>query len=264
MMTASTFAPNDIKIEIGENIAYVTINRPKALNALTCNAKKELSQFFEDANEAEDFKAIVLTGAGDRAFCAGTDLKEMSGFGGIDFEQMLWLEHRMYDAIRYCNKPVIAAVNGIALGGGGVLALVCDYSVVSDSAALGFPEINTGLPASIEIAIIHKFVGLAKAREMVYFGETFTPREALEMKLINRVVAKEDVLRTAKELALKLLRKSPTALRMQKELINKWIESDFVSSVETSIYAAGLAFTTGEPQAVMTTFLNRKNKSSDI
>ncbi|MDT4762210.1 enoyl-CoA hydratase/isomerase family protein [Sphaerochaeta sp. PS] len=245
------------KLEVVEGIAYVTINRPDAMNALTREAKKDLLQFFLFANEAEDFRVIILTGEGDRAFCAGTDLKEMAKFSSIDIEQMLWLEHRLNDAIRHSNKPVIAAVNGNALGGGCLIPLICDYSVVSDSAVMGFPEIKSGIPASIEIAIVHKFVGLAKARELIYFGETFTPQEALAMGLVNRIVPKKDVLDTAKAIALKFMTLSPTALRLQKELVNKWIETDFVSAVETSIYAAGLAFTTGEPQTAINNFLTR-------
>ena len=248
----------ELLVEIKNDIAVLTINRPQSMNALTITTKSELKAFFEYANQTDEFHVVILTGAGDRAFCAGTDLYTMANFGCIEAEQMLWLEHRMNDAIRHCNKPVIAAVNGTALGGGCLIPLICDFSVVSESAILGFPEIRSGLPASIEISIIHKFVGLAKAREMVFFGESFTPKEALEAGLINSVVPKEQVMLHAQEIARKFLKQSPTALRMQKELVNKWIESDFVSSVETSIYAAGLAFSTGEPRNAIQKFIDRK------
>lgn len=250
----------EIQVEILDAIAYVTIQRPEVMNALTRVTKKELLYFFQSANDSEDYRVIILTGEGDRAFCAGTDLKDMANFSSLDAEQMLWLEHHLNDSIRHCRKPVIAAVNGNALGGGCLIPLICDYSIVADSAKLGFPEINAGLPASIEIAIVHSFVGLAKARELIYFGELFTPQEALDMGLINCVVPKQDVLATAKEVAEKFMAKSPTALRLQKELVNKWIETDFISAVETSIYAAGLAFTTGEPQAAISKFLSRPKK----
>lgn len=249
---------DDLLVRIENDIAYVTLNRPQSMNALTLATKKHILQLMEQANETDAFKAIILTGAGERAFCAGTDIKDMSEYRPFDTEQMLWLEHRMNDSIRHCNKPVIAAVNGNALGGGCLIPLICDYSVVSEKAILGFPEIKSGLPASIEIAIIHKFVGLAKARELIYFGETFTPQEALDMGLVNRVVPAGDVLCTAEEAARKLMQHSSVALRMQKQLVNKWIETDFVSAVETSIYAAGLAFSTDAPKAAMQKFLNRK------
>ncbi len=251
----------DLLLEIKEDIAFLTIHRPQSMNALTINTKTELKAFFEYANLTNEFHVIILTGSGDRAFCAGTDLYTMRDFNCIEAEQMLWLEHRMNDAIRHCNKPVIAAVNGTALGGGCLIPLICDYSVVSETAILGFPEIQSGLPASIEISIIHKFVGLARAREMVFFGETFTPQDALKSGLINAVVPKEQVIPCAREIAKKFLKQSPTALRMQKELVNKWIESDFVSSVETSIYAAGLAFSTGEPKNAIQRFIDRKEST---
>ncbi|MDR1832000.1 MAG: enoyl-CoA hydratase/isomerase family protein [Fusobacteriaceae bacterium] len=249
---------DDLLVRISDDIAWVTINRPQAMNALTRDTKRHILRFMEEAGEAEDFKVIILTGAGEKAFCAGTDLRDMVTFGPIDAEQMLWLEHKMNDAIRHCNKPVIAAVNGNALGGGCLIPLICDYSIVADTAVLGFPEIKSGLPASIEIAIIHKFVGLARARELIYFGETFTPAEAVDMGLMNKVVPQKDVLTAAEAAARKLMKQSPTALRLQKELVNKWIETDFVSAVETSIYAAGLAFTTDEPREAMNRFFERQ------
>ncbi len=249
---------SDVKVSIRDDIAYVVISRPEAMNALTRNMKRTLLDFFLSADGSDDFRVIILTGEGGRAFCAGTDLKEMAGFSAIDAEEMLRLEHRLNDAIRRCSKPVIAAVNGTALGGGCLIPLICDYSVVSDSAVLGFPEIKAGVPASIEIAIVHRFVGLARARELIYFGESFTPREALEMGLINKVVPGDGVLKAAEETAARFIALSPTALRLQKELVNKWIESSFADAVETGIYAAGLAFTTGEPQAAIERFFARR------
>ena len=143
----------DILVNIDHDIAYVAINRPQVMNALTRKTKRDLLQFFVSANDMKSFKAIILTGIGNRAFCAGTDICEMKDFSPVDAEQMLWLEHHLNDAIRHCNKPVIAAVNGIALGGGCLIPIICDYSVVSESAILGFPEINSGLPAPTNPAI---------------------------------------------------------------------------------------------------------------
>ena len=170
---------------------------------------------------------------------------------------MFWLEHRLNSAIRYCNKPIIAAVNGYALGSGCLLTITSDYSIVSESAKLGFPEIKVGVPAAIEIALLPKLVGLAKTREMVYFGEMISAQEALRIGLVNRVVPKDEVLGTAEEIARKFMDLSPTALRLQKEIINKWIETDFVAAVEASIYATGIAFSTGEPKAAMQKFIHK-------
>lgn len=247
----------ELLFEVRDSIGYLTINRPQRLNALTRFTKQELRTFFEAANARTDFQVIILRGAGEKAFCAGTDLHDMGSLDSVEGEQMLWLEHRMHDAIRRCNKPIISAISGYAVGGGCLIAITTDYSVAAANSTLGFPEIKAGVPSGIEIALLPKLVGLAKAREMVYFGEMMTAQDALAMGLVNQVVAPELVLPTAEAIARKFMAQSPTAMRLQKEIINKWIETDFVSAVESSIYATGLAFSTGEPRQAIARFLNK-------
>lgn len=250
----------EILIEIKDRIAWVTINRPQVSNALTRVNKQQLLDFFRAANTDHHYDVVIIRGSGDRSFCAGTDLRDMGTFTPVDAEGMLTLESELNTAIRACSKPVIAAIGGHALGGGLLMALMCDYSVVCDQARLGFPEIKAGLPASIEIAIIHRFVGLARARSMIYFGNHFSPDEALQMGLINEVVPQADVYHRSEEIARSFMALSPTALRLQKELIKEWIDSDFNSAVKASIYVAALSFTTGEPQKAIASFLAKKNK----
>lgn len=250
----------ELLFEVRDSIGYLTINRPQRLNALTRFTKQELRTFFEAANDRRDFKVIILTGAGDKSFCAGTDLHDMGGLDSVEGEQMLWLEHRMHDAIRRCNKPIISAIRGYAVGGGCLIAITTDYSIAASSSTLGFPEIRAGVPSGIEIALLPRLVGLARAREMVYFGEMLPAQHALAMGLVNQVVAPELVLSTAEAAARKFMAQSPTALRLQKEIINKWIETDFVSAVESSIYATGLAFATGEPKEAIQRFLDKSRK----
>lgn len=250
---------NDLLIEVKENVANVRINRPHVMNALTVQTKKELTAFFEESNQRDDYRVIILSGVGDKAFCAGTDLNDMKNFDSFACETMLKIEHRMYDSIRHCNKIVIAAVNGIAMGGGCLLPLICDFSIVSDNVSLGFSEINNGLPASIDIAIIWRFAGLARAKQMVYLGESFTAKEAYDLGLINYVVPPASVLDKADELAKKILSKSATALRLQKELISKWVESDYQSAIDASYYACSLAFNTKEPYDAIDQFFKRKS-----
>ncbi|HEX7056705.1 MAG TPA: enoyl-CoA hydratase/isomerase family protein [Bacilli bacterium] len=251
---------HDLSVEIRDDIAIVAINRPKVLNALSRKTKRELRDFFQKANERADFKAVILTGGGEQSFCAGTDLKDMGTHETVEGVDMLWLEHRMNEAIRYCNKPVIAAVNGYALGSGCLMTILCDYSVVADSAILGFPEIKAGLPSCIEIALLPRLVGLAKAREMTYFGEPISAKEALDIGLINKIVPKEAVMQAAVQIARKFIAISPAARRSQKELINKWIETDFKAAVEYSIPLGGVCFATGEPKIEIQKFLDKKRK----
>ena len=250
----------ELQFEVRDCIAYLTINRPSRLNALTRSTKRELRAFFEAANDRSDFKVVILSGAGEKSFCAGTDLHDMGDLDSVEGEQMLWLEHRMHDAIRRCNKPIISAIRGYAVGGGCLIAITTDYSVAATNSTLGFPEIKAGVPSGIEIALLPRLVGLARARQMVYFGEMITAQEALAMGLVNQVVAAELVLSTAEAVARKFMAQSPTAMRLQKEIINKWIETDFVSAVESSIYATGLAFASGEPKQAIQGFLDKSRR----
>jgi enoyl-CoA hydratase len=251
---------DELLFEVRDEIGYLTINRPQRLNALTRTTKQELRTFFDRANDRRDFKAIILAGAGGKSFCAGTDLNDMGGLDSVEGEQMLWLEHRMHDAIRRCNKPIISAINGYAVGGGCLVAITTDYSIAATNSTLGFPEIKAGVPSAIEIALLPRLVGLAKTREMVFFGEMINAQEALAIGLVNQVVPPDQVLATAEAVARKFIAQSPTALRLQKEIINKWIETDFVSAVESSIYASGLAFATGEPRAAIQKFLDKSRR----
>lgn len=238
----------DIRVRIADRVATVTIDRPQAMNALTLSAKQQLLDFFRFADGTDLFQVVILTGAGEVSFCAGTDVKEMKNFSPFDGERMLWVEHRMNEALRRCSKPVIAAVNGHAIGGGLLTAILCDYAIVSDQALLGFPEMKAGLPASIEIAALPRYIGLARAKEMVYFGETVSPDEAQRIGLINRVAPRAAVMDEARAAARKMMNHSGLVLRLQKELIGKWLETDFTAATETAIYAAGLAFAAGEPK----------------
>lgn len=253
-------AEDDLMFEVKDRIGFLTIHRPERLNSLSRDTKRRLCKFFQEADERDDFEVIVLTGAGEKAFCAGTDIKDIADLNSIEGEQMFWTEHRLHDAIRHCRKPVIAAIKGYALGSGCLLAITCDYSVVSDSAKLGFPEMKVGVPSAIEIALLPKLVGLAKTREMVYFGEMLDAQEAWRSGLVNRVVPRDEVMKTAEETARKFMELSPTALRLQKEIIQKWIETDFTAAVESSIYATGVAFSTGEPKAAMRKFIDKTAK----
>lgn len=248
----------NLRYSIENGVCTLTINRPNQLNALNKQTKKELRDFFRKSNERDDYSVIILTGEGGRAFCAGTDVKEMQGFTSVEGEQLWRIEHELNEAIRRCSKPVIAAVNGHALGSGFLLTITCDYSVVSDTAKLGFPEIKVGVPSAIEIALLPKIVGIARSREIVFFGDDLSPKHAYDIGLINKVVPADNVLEEARKIAEKFKQQPATVLRLQKEIINHWIESDFNSSVESSIYAVGVAFSTDEPSSKIKKFLEKE------
>lgn len=247
----------DLLFEIKEEVGILTINRPNRLNAVSNNTKKEIKSFLEWANDRTDFRAIVLTGTGEKAFCAGTDLHELSDFDGAKKERMLHLGHSMHVAIRNCHKPIIAAINGYALGSGCLLSITCDYSVAAETAKFGFPEICNGSISGIDIALLPRVIGLARTREMVLFGEMMTAQKAYEIGLINRVVPQAEVLDTAIEAAKKFLGYTPLQVELQKKTINKWVETDYESAIEFSIYASSFLTSNEAPKKAIENNLRR-------
>src|SRR3989442_10686798 len=137
--------PGFVKMEMDDRLAIVTINRPDALNALNAAVLRELSMAIEHLSMAQDVGAIILTGAGDRAFVAGADIKEMANLTALEMQRFSEIGRRLGDTMAACNKPIIAAINGLALGGGCELALACDIRIASDRAELGQPEVNIGI-----------------------------------------------------------------------------------------------------------------------
>src|SRR6059036_2318693 len=164
--------PGFIKMEMEDRLAIVTVNRPDALNALNSSVLRELSMAIEHLSMAADVGALILTGAGDRAFVAGADIKEMANLSGLEMQRFSEMGRRLGDAMASCNKPIIAAINGFALGGGCELALACDIRIASNRAELGQPEVNIGIiPGFGGSQRLPRLVGPGWAAEMIYTGD---------------------------------------------------------------------------------------------
>lgn len=247
---------NEIQIEFDRGIATITINRPQMLNALSRRNKEELGLILKDQVANPQTRAIVLTGAG-RAFCAGTDIKEMQDFTPSEAEDIFRLEYRLQEVIRTAPIPVVAAVNGFALGTGCVLAMSCDWSVASTTARLGLPEITVGVPAAIQCALVFPLVGLAATRRLVYLGEHVSADEAVRLGLINEVSQDSDVLTSALAVANRLSSMPITAFRLQKQLIRSWIGGSLDRAIEDSIYLAAMAYASPEVTQQVRKFVAR-------
>src|SRR5947199_242973 len=181
--------PGFIKMEMEDRLAIVTVNRPDALNALNSTVLRELSMAIEHLSMAADVGAIILTGAGDRAFVAGADIKEMANLSGLEMQRFSEMGRRLGDAMAACNKPIIAAINGFALGGGCELALACDIRIASVRAELGQPEVNIGIiPGFGGSQRLPRLVGPGWAAEMIYTGDRIDAATAERIGLVNRVV----------------------------------------------------------------------------
>jgi enoyl-CoA hydratase len=206
-------------------VALITFNREEKLNAMNTAIVLRTTELFERVDQAEHIKAVVLTGNG-RAFVAGADIEEYSGQSFAEFSEYQARGRRMYEAIERNRKPFIAAVNGYALGGGFELVLACDLVVASRAAEMGLPEIHLGLlPGGGGTQKLARIVGGTRAKEFLMTGRNMTAEEGFRLGVVNKVVEPDVLLEEALNLAQKLARRAPYAVREAKRLVNQGVES---------------------------------------
>ena len=245
--------------EKAEGIATITINRPDALNALNEETISELLARFDDAEKDDSVKVIVLTGAGDRAFCAGADLKMMKGASPVRGTELARHGQRLGNRIEALGKPVIAAINGYALGGGIEIAMACDIRIASDNAQIGQPEINVGLiPGWGGTQRLPRYVGKGIAKEMIFTGKRIDAKTAERMGLINAVVPADQLKAKVKELATELMGKPPIAIKLSKALINNSTETHPDIGLLLEAEAFGLVASTEDFNEGVTAFLEKR------
>ena len=245
--------------EVSEGIATITINRSKALNALNEETILELLARFEDAKKDENVKVVVVTGAGDRAFSAGADLNMMKGAGAVNGMHLSQEGQKLTTEIEILGKPVIAAINGYALGGGLELAMACDLRIASENARLGQPEINVGLiPGWGGTQRLPRFVGKATAKEMIFTGKMIDAKTAERLGLLNKVVATDQLNTVVKELAIELMSKPPVGIELAKQLINNSTETDLRVGLTHEAEAFGILASTEDFKEGVTAFLEKR------
>ncbi len=209
-----------VRVEVSERVAEVTINRPKALNALNRQVLTELDQVFKQLREERALAVVILTGAGDKAFVAGADVAEMSGMSAAEAVEFARSGHRLFDSIESFPTPVLAAVNGYALGGGCELALACDIIYASDNAKLGQPEVKLGIiPGFGGCVRLPRKIGLAAAAEWIYTGEIFNAQTALSLGLVREVLPPAGLLPRVREVAKLIAARAPLAVRAAKRVL---------------------------------------------
>ncbi len=245
-----------ILVERDENIGIVTLNRPKELNALNNQLVAELADALETFERDETVRCIVITGAGDRAFAAGADIKEMSDKSPID---MMLGGFESWGRIRRIRKPMIAAVGGYALGGGCELAMHCDMIVASENARFGQPEINLGvIPGAGGTQRLARTFGKYRAMEMVLTGVPFTAQEMADHNLVNRVVAKGEHLNEALKLAKVVAAKAPIAVQLGKEAVQAAFETSLEEGLDHERKNFFLLFATEDMREGMKAFIEKR------
>ncbi len=246
-------------LEIEAGIATLTINRPQALNALTRELLEELGTAFSRLQDDPAVRVILLTGSGDKAFVAGADIAAMAGFSPLEARELALLGQRTLAAIEACPLPVIAVVNGFALGGGCELAMACDIRLAAETARLGQPEINLGIiPGFAGSQRLPRLVGKGRALELLLSGEMIGAAEAWRIGLVNRVLPAAELMTEARRLAALLAGKGRTALRLCKAAVQDGLEMDLARGAAYEADLFGLCFTDSDQKEGMQAFLEKR------
>ena len=238
-------------------VGIVTINRPKALNALNSTVLKEIEATF-DAIDLDATRAVILTGAGEKSFVAGADIGEMSTLTVEEGEAFGKVGNDVFRKIETFPIPVIAAVNGFALGGGCEISMSCDIRLCSDNAIFGQPEVGLGItPGFGGTQRLARLVGAGKAKEMIYTAFNIKADDALRLGLVNAVYPQAELMDAAKKMAAKIAKNAPIAVRACKKAINEGLDVDMDQAIVIEEKAFGSCFETEDQKAGMEAFLNK-------
>lgn len=249
----------NLLVENENGITVVTLNRPKAMNALNEQTLLELQDVFIGFSLNDESQVIIITGSGEKAFVAGADIAAMQPLSALEARQFAKLGHQVMRHIEACPKPVIAAVNGFALGGGCELALGCDIRIVSENARFGQPEVNLGvIPGFGGTQRLARLIGKGRALELIFTGAMIDAAEAYRIGLANKVVPLDQLLDTAKKMAATIISKGPYAVRLAKEAVRNGLELDLERANQYESELFGLCFATVDQKEGMQAFLEKR------
>lgn len=247
-----------VSCEVQDRVAVLTIDRPKALNALNPEVLNDLKAAFEGIDQSE-VRCVILTGAGDKSFVAGADIAAMSTMTKAEGEAFGRLGNDVFLMVENFPLPVIAAVNGFALGGGNELAMSCDIRLASENALFGQPEVGLGItPGFGGTQRLARVVGVGMAKQLVYSATNIKANEALRIGLVNAVYAPDQLMDAARKLAGKIASNAPIAVRNCKRAINEGIELPIAEAVQVEERLFGACFETHDQVEGMSCFLSRE------
>ncbi|HUK59156.1 MAG TPA: enoyl-CoA hydratase [Stellaceae bacterium] len=243
----------------GGRVAFVAIDNRARLNSLTGALMDELAASIAALGDDAELRALVLTGAGDKAFIGGADIDEMSTLADADAARTFITRlHAVCAAIRALPVPVIARINGFALGAGLEIAASCDLRIAAESAVFGMPEVRLGIPSVIEAALLPRLIGWGRARQVVLFGENFPAADALSWGLVEELAGPGRLDAVVEAWLARLFSCAPGAVRRQKQLIRAWEDLPLRAAIAAGIDSFADAIQSGEPAAVMGDFLARR------
>lgn len=247
-----------IELDYHGKVAVIHLNRPP-MNPLNTRLFSELNQAFEHLEQNDEVGSIILIGKGERAFAAGADIAEMKDLDLNGMTKMNRLSRSAFDRVEKIGKPVIAAINGLALGGGCELALCCDFRICADNAKIALPEINLAIiPGGGGTQRLQRLIGQAKAKELLYFGDMVNAQDSLACGLVNKVVSLDELLETALEWGAKLAEKPAVAIRMMKMAVQTGADTDLDNAITIESACFGNTFATEDRIEGMTAFFEKR------
>jgi enoyl-CoA hydratase len=246
-------------VEREDLVGIIKLNRPP-VNPLSVKSYHELYDAICELEADESVGAILITGAGDKAFAAGLDVKDVMGKSAVETLDFLWsAPRRTFDKLTGIEKPTVAAVFGLALGGGCEVTICCDMRIASEDAVFGVPEINLGImPGSGATQRLPRLVGVARAKELLYTGDTVNAAEAYRIGLVNRVVPRDKLMDEAKALARKLAKKPRAALALIKRCVDNGMNMDLASGLTLEMDCFSIAFTSEDGREGINAFVEKR------
>jgi enoyl-CoA hydratase/carnithine racemase len=250
--------PDTVLVERRDDVALVTLNRPESLNAVNVEMRRALIDTLAQLNVESAVQAVVIKGAGERAFCSGQDLNETARYTLDDVDEWLTRQHAMYQSVRDLDKPCVAAWNGVATGAGYQIGLCSDLRVGYPELKLGQPEIRAGLASIVGSYLMTLHLGLSQNVQMSLTGELISGQRGYELGLINHLVPREQVVDHALAVAAELTKLGPTAIRLTKRRFRELTQPGFDAALQAAKAAQREAYLSGEPQAAMRRFFERR------
>ncbi|QAT49106.1 enoyl-CoA hydratase/isomerase family protein [Caproiciproducens sp. NJN-50] len=256
---------NNLLLEVENGVALLTINRPKALNALNSETLAELNQCLSELEGREDVNAVILTGSGEKSFVAGADISEMVNATPKEGRRMGLLAREAFGRLENMPQVTVAAVNGYALGGGCEISMACDIRVASENAKFGQPECGLGiLPGFGGTQRLARLVGKGRAKELIFTCDMIDAQEAFRIGLANHVVPQAELIDYCRKMVGRIMKNGPFAVSLAKQAINTGLNTDLDSGLKLEANLFGLSFSTEDKKEGMTAFLEKRKEKHFI
>lgn len=248
-----------VLLEVKNGIGYITINRPEALNALSSQVLADLNDVLDQVEKSEEIRVVIVTGAGEKAFVAGADIKEMDLMSPIQAFEYMTFANDTFTRLSDLRQPTIAVINGYALGGGMELALSTDIRIGFEKTVVGFPEVGLGIiPGFAGTQRMSRLIGTSRAKELIFTARTVKGQEAYDLGILNKLVPAEELLSSAEELAAAIMKNAPLAVEKAKHVIQVGAELPLKNAIRLETEAEALLFSTEDKLEGMRAFVEKR------